>query len=244
MGKKRTGRGQREARRGTAHGARKGKARRRVPESSRKRTVKGAPRADLEPRPAASRRSLKHTEGLLVLAAERRSAFFETTAPGKLLAVFEESYPSELVKVLLDLKRSVVKVLLETLARLRKRAVAETATLYHYKEYLTNPLPLRVDTDAGISIPNFYAILGVPRDATEHELKEAHRLLARAHGEDMFSPDMQEVSEERLREIDEAYANLKTPERRAKTDRLLPNVSYLYPRRDQSWLEAVRRLLA
>ena len=54
---------------------------------------------------------------------------------------------------------------------------------------------------------------------------------------------MRKTGEERLEEINDAYNNLKSPQKRAKADRILPNVSYLYPRRDQSWLEAVQRIM-
>ena len=194
-------------------------------------------------RTATSRKTTKHTDSLFAMSRVERMSFLERAPPEKLLEIFEESYPSDVVNLLLDLKKAMVKHLFETLGRLRKRAIQEVATLYHYKEYLTNPLPLRVETEAGISIPNYYAILGVPRDATGDDLKMAHRLLSRAYEPEVFSPPMRKAGEERLREIDDAYGNLKSADRRAKVDRLLPNVSYLYPRRDQSWLEAVSRLL-
>jgi hypothetical protein len=193
---------------------------------------------------APPRKTTKHIEALLALPLEERMKFFHSASTDKLLEVFEESYPSDVVNVLLDHRKAGVKHLFEALARIRKRAIAEAATLFYYKEYMMNPLPLRVETVAGVSVPNAYAILGVPRDATDDDLKAAHRLLSRAHEEEMFSPAMRKAGEERLTEIHEAFNALKTPEKRAKTDRLLPNVSYLYPRRDQSWLETVTRLLA
>jgi len=192
---------------------------------------------------AAPRKTTKHIDALLAMSLDERMAFLETATDEKLLDLFEESYPSDVVNVLLDHKKAGVKQLFETLARIRKRAIAEAATLFYYKDYLTNPLPLRVESEAGVLLPNSYAILGVPRDATTGELKTAHRLLSHAYREEVFSPAMRKAGEERLREIHDAYSSLKSPERRAKTDRMLPNVSYLYPRRDQSWLETVSRLL-
>jgi hypothetical protein len=189
------------------------------------------------------RRTLRHTDALLSLPVVQRAATLEAAPLGELVEIFEHSFPSILVNILLDLRKAEVKRILELVADERRRAVAETATLYYYREYLTNPLPLRIDAGAGISLPNYYAILGVPRDATEDELREAHRLLSRAHAEEFFAPDMRPAATERRTEIDDAYANLRTPEKRAKADRLLPNVSYLYPRRDQAWLEAVHRLI-
>ena len=192
---------------------------------------------------AGLKKTTKHVDALLALSRAQQMAFFETATESQLLQIFEESYPSDVVNVLLDLKKSAVKHLLETVAAVRKRAVAEAATLFYYKEYLTNPVPLKVDTEAGIAMPNYYAILGVPRDATEEDLKSAHRLLANAHDPAVFSPAMRKSGEERLMEIEEAYNNLKTPQRRARTDKLLPNVNYYYPRRDLSWLESVHRLI-
>lgn len=190
-----------------------------------------------------SKRSTKHLEALQALPRASQMQFFEVTPPEKLLQIFEESYPGDLVNILLDLKRASVKHLFETISKMRKRAVAEAATLFYYRDYLTNPLPLRVGTDAGLAIPNYYAILGVPRDSESEDLKQAHKLLTRAHDPEAFSLPLRKTAEERLAEINDAFNNLKTPEKRARADRLLPNVSYLYPRRDQSWLDAVNRLI-
>lgn len=169
--------------------------------------------------------------------------FFEKGPEEKLLAIFDESYPADLVNVLLDLKKATVKRFFEHLATARKRSIADIVTLYHYKEYLTNPLPMRVETELGRTIPNYYAILGVPRDVTEDDLRTAYRLLVRAHATEAFSPAMRKMGSERMAEIEDAYSNLKTPQKRQKADSLLPNINYLYPRRDQSWLDAVIRLV-
>ena len=190
-----------------------------------------------------SRKTTKHVDGLLAMSRSERIDFFENCPREHLLKIFEESYGSELVNILLDLKKATVKRFLELVGRLRKRAVVETATLYHYKEYLTNPLPLQVEAAEGHILPNYYAILGVPREASEEDLQMAYKLLARAHGPEIFSPMMRKAGEDRLHEIQDAYSHLKTPARRQKADRLLPNISYLYPRRDQFWLESVLRLL-
>ncbi len=167
----------------------------------------------------------------------------ESMGENELLKLFLESYTGDLVSVLLDLKRSLVKHIFSGLAREHKRAIAEAVILYHYKDYLTNPVPMKIGISAGISIPNYYAILGVSRDAVEGDIKAAHRLLAKAHEPEVFSPAMRKSGEERLNEINEAYQSLKTPEKRAKADKLLPNIAYLYPRREQSWLDAVQQLL-
>lgn len=63
---------------------------------------------------------------------------------------------------------------------------------------------------------DYYEILGVDREATPRQIKEAFRELALAHHPDRSSePD----AEERFKEIAEAYAVLSDPERRATYDR-------------------------
>ena len=64
---------------------------------------------------------------------------------------------------------------------------------------------------------DFYAILGVSRDADDGELKKAYRNLARAHHPDKNPGDKK--AEERFKEISEAYAVLSDPDKRAHYDR-------------------------
>jgi molecular chaperone DnaJ len=64
---------------------------------------------------------------------------------------------------------------------------------------------------------DYYEILGVPRDAGEAEIKKAYRQLALKHHPDRNPGDRQ--AEERFKEINEAYAVLSDPERRAQYDR-------------------------
>jgi len=64
---------------------------------------------------------------------------------------------------------------------------------------------------------DYYLILGVPRTATEKEIKAAYRKLARKHHPDVNPGDKQ--SEARFKEIGEAYAVLSDPEKRKKYDR-------------------------
>jgi curved DNA-binding protein len=65
---------------------------------------------------------------------------------------------------------------------------------------------------------DYYAILGVPRTATEDEIKKAFRKLARQHHPDV-SKD-KKGSEDKFKEINEAYEVLGTPENRRKYDTL------------------------
>ncbi len=64
---------------------------------------------------------------------------------------------------------------------------------------------------------DYYAILGVPRNATEKEIKAAYRKLARQYHPDVNPGDKQ--AEERFKEINEAYQVLSDPEKRAAYDR-------------------------
>ena len=118
--------------------------------------------------------------------------------------------------------------------------MVSVVAMYYYKEYLMNPLPLEVGNDR---TPNCYAILGIPRDADIQDIKMAHRLLVKAHDTENFSPPMRAAGLERVAEINDAFRHLQSEEKRRAADTLLPNMHYLYPRLDQSWLKAAQRIL-
>lgn len=64
---------------------------------------------------------------------------------------------------------------------------------------------------------DYYAVLGVPRDADEEAIKKAYRKLARKHHPDVSKDP---GAEARFKDIAEAYATLKDPEKRAAYDSL------------------------
>ncbi len=64
---------------------------------------------------------------------------------------------------------------------------------------------------------DYYKVMGVARDATDAQIKQAYRKLARKYHPDVSKePD----AEARFKEVGEAYEVLRTPEKRAAYDRL------------------------
>src|SRR5581483_979807 len=68
---------------------------------------------------------------------------------------------------------------------------------------------------------DYYATLGVPKTATEKEIKQAFRKLARKHHPDVNPGD--KTAEGKFKEINEAYEVLGDPEKRRKYDELGAN---------------------
>src|SRR5687768_8679420 len=65
---------------------------------------------------------------------------------------------------------------------------------------------------------DYYAVLGVPRTASQKEIKKAFRKLAREHHPDTKGGDP--AAELRFKEVNEANAVLSDPDKRALYDRL------------------------
>jgi DnaJ-class molecular chaperone len=64
---------------------------------------------------------------------------------------------------------------------------------------------------------DYYAVLGISRDATEKEIKQAYRRLARKYHPDVNPGD--KTAEAKFKEINEAYEVLSDPAKREKYDR-------------------------
>jgi curved DNA-binding protein len=65
---------------------------------------------------------------------------------------------------------------------------------------------------------DYYAVLGVPRTASDKEIKKAFRKLAREHHPDVKGGDA--AADKRFKEVNEANAVLSDPDKRALYDRL------------------------
>jgi curved DNA-binding protein len=71
-----------------------------------------------------------------------------------------------------------------------------------------------------VAFRDYYEVLGVPRSASEEEIRRAYRKLARQYHPDV---NKEPEAEERFKEISEAYEVLRDPEKREQYNRLGAN---------------------
>ena len=71
-----------------------------------------------------------------------------------------------------------------------------------------------------VKYQDYYKILGVDRNASQKEIREAYRKLARKYHPDVQPPDKKEEAQEKFKQINEAYEVLSDPEKRKKYDHL------------------------
>ena len=72
-----------------------------------------------------------------------------------------------------------------------------------------------------VKFKDYYEVLGLPRTATEKEIRDAYRKLARQHHPDVNPGDRS--AEDKFKEINEAYQVLSDAEKWRKYDELGPN---------------------
>jgi curved DNA-binding protein len=68
-----------------------------------------------------------------------------------------------------------------------------------------------------VKFKDYYEVIGVPRDASQDDIKRAYRRLARKYHPDVSK---EKDAEERFKEVGEAYEVLRDPEKRAAYDQL------------------------
>ena len=72
-----------------------------------------------------------------------------------------------------------------------------------------------------VKFKDYYEVLGVKRDASDEQIRQAYRKLARKHHPDVNPGD--KIAEDKFKEINEANEVLSDPEKRKRYDQLGPN---------------------
>ncbi len=72
----------------------------------------------------------------------------------------------------------------------------------------------------GVKFKDYYDLLQVTRVSSETDIKNAYRRLARKYHPDLAAPGQKKISEERFKDINEAYEVLGDREKRAKYNQL------------------------
>ena len=70
---------------------------------------------------------------------------------------------------------------------------------------------------------NYYSVLGIPKTATDQDIKAAYRKLAKEH-----HPDRTGGDDTRFKQINEAYDTLKDPDKRSLYDNPQPQNNFRY----------------
>ena len=78
----------------------------------------------------------------------------------------------------------------------------------------------------------YYSVLGVPRNADTDTIKKAYRKLALKHHPDKVPQAEQKRAEQKLKEINEAYATLSDPPKRRRYD-VMERYGYGQPQQQQ-----------
>lgn len=176
---------------------------------------------------------------------DQLNSFLLEGANDKVKEVVLGCYCSELVSLLLDAKKASVRAFFLRAISACKRGVTPVVSLYSYRIYLSNPLPLSLKGSDGELHANYFAILGVNLHATDDEVSEAYKLLSKAHAPEAFSPRHRLMGNERLEEIKTSHKRLKTPEARQETRTILSSQpESCFPRRDAHWAEAATSMLS